>query len=99
MAYQNDRTVLCGNDALRYGHVIGERDRGILDNCDRVPLLLEHRIDTFPARAVHKSPVDEGHVVDLTPVFTLLAIVFLFSRFCRGFLRPHESIARGKRYE
>src|SRR5262249_55926650 len=65
MADEDDGAVLRGERALRYRHVIGQRDGRILDDRDRVPVFLEGFVDTYPAGAVDEPSVDENDVLHI----------------------------------
>lgn len=58
VADQNHRTVLRGNRPLRDCHVICERGGWILDDGDRLALLLQDFVDGFPTGSVHETPVN-----------------------------------------
>src|SRR5579859_1558678 len=63
MTDEDHRTVLRGDCALRDRHVVCERDGRVLDNRDRVAVLLQGFIDAHPTGPVHQTAVDENDVL------------------------------------
>jgi hypothetical protein len=62
-------TVLRGQGSLRYRHIIGQRDRRVLDDGHRVPILLQRVIHALPSRAVDEPYVYEHHVLNTAICF------------------------------
>src|SRR5438093_2813996 len=60
MADEHHGTILRGDDADGRADVFGQRDRGILDDADLVPVLPQEAVDRLPARAIHEAAVDEN---------------------------------------
>src|SRR5229473_6573010 len=63
VADENCRPVLRCKSSLGSRHVALQRYRGVLDDADIVAVLFQDTVDALPARAVHKSTVDQNDVV------------------------------------
>src|ERR1700731_1689723 len=63
MTDEDDRAVLRCDCALRDHHVVRQRDGRILDDCDRVAVLLQGFVDALPTGSVHQTAVDENDVL------------------------------------
>src|SRR6266850_459776 len=61
MPDENYRVSLSGNDTLGCRNIVGERDRRILNDRDRVAVLPQDIINSFPTRAVHKTTVHQDN--------------------------------------
>src|ERR1700686_408541 len=63
VADENCRSVLRCKNALGSRHVVLQRDRRVLDDADVVAVLLQDTVDTFPARAVYKTSMNQNDVL------------------------------------
>src|SRR5260370_23679158 len=57
------RAVLLADRGLRDSYVSWQRDGRILDNRDRVAVLLQSFVDALPTGPVHQTAVDENDVL------------------------------------
>src|SRR5215831_18192520 len=64
MANEDHRAILCGQRPLGDGDIVRQRPGGMLDDRNRVALLLERPVDALPARPVYKSAMNEHDVLD-----------------------------------
>ncbi len=71
MADENRRTVLGCEGPLRHQHIIGQRDRRILDDGDGVAVFLQRVVHALPSRAVDEAAVHEHHILDTAICFFL----------------------------
>jgi len=59
MADENYGAVLGGHNASCHLDIVGQRNRGILDNTNRETFLAESSVHRLPTRAVHEAAMDE----------------------------------------
>jgi hypothetical protein len=86
VADQNHRAILLRQGQARHAHVIGQGGRGILDDADVEPLLLQPSIHAEPARTVHEPAMDEDDVLDAVGVAA--DIPWLLSQALRDGMMP-----------
>jgi hypothetical protein len=63
MADENYGAVLSGHNASCRLDIVGQRNRGILNNANRETFLAESSVHRLPTRAVHKAAMDENNVL------------------------------------
>src|SRR6267378_6192248 len=63
VADENCRSVLRCKNALGSRHVVLQRYRRVLDDADVIAVLLQDTVDTFPARAVCKTSMNQNDVL------------------------------------
>src|SRR6266478_7643021 len=59
---QNARPVLLSKDALGGSHVVSKRRFGLLDDADVVAILDKDVVNTFPARTIRPSAVNQDNI-------------------------------------
>jgi hypothetical protein len=59
---KNALSILLSKDALRSGDILLERRQRLLDDADVVAILDKNVVNTFPARAIYPSTVDQNNI-------------------------------------